>query len=111
VATPTATALRPAHAPRFAWPIALVFVAGTAIGAISSAAVISQVSGGAGAPSVVEPGAADSQLTRLLSNMEAAAQRGDTRLFVTFRQDLAELIGTVGMAEYRSLRGIDTSGE
>jgi hypothetical protein len=106
----TATALRPAAGPNIAWlPITLVFVVGAAIGAVASAAVIPAVSDSP--PSVTAAAAANTELTRLLGNMDTAAERGDTRLFVEFRQELSQLIGSTDISGYRALRGIDTPGE
>ena len=109
MSTPAATALRPFPAPRIAWlPVALVFVVGASIGAVASASMIqttevTSVSAGPTSP--------DTELTRLLGNMDTAAQRGDTRLFIGFREDLAQLIASTDIAAYQALRGIDTAGE
>jgi DNA-binding CsgD family transcriptional regulator/tetratricopeptide (TPR) repeat protein len=85
MSTPTATALRPLSGPRIAWlPVALVLVAGASIGAVASAAMIQPTE----VTSVVSAGptSADTELTRLLGNMDVAAQRGDTRMFIEFRE-------------------------
>lgn len=106
MSTPTATVLRPPAGMRIAWlPVALVFVVGITIGAVASAAVIARSPAETGGPVAAEPVAPNTELTRLLGNTEAAAQRGDIRLFLEFRTDLAELIGSAGMAEYQALRG------
>jgi hypothetical protein len=100
VTTPSATALQPARAPRIAvLPVALVFIVAVTIGAIAAVAAInlSQTDGDADVPAAVTSNA---ELARLLGNMDAAAARGDVRLFLAFRQDLAELIGAVGVAEH-----------
>ena len=107
--TPAATTLRPFPGPRLAWlPVALVFVVGTSIGAVASASLIHPTEV-VSAPS--GPTAPDTELTRLLGNMDAAAQRGDVRLFIGFREDLAQLIASTDIAAYQALRSIDTAGE
>ncbi len=105
--TPTATALQPARAPRIAWwPVALVFVVGTTIGAIGavSAINISQTDG-TDAPAAVTSNA---EMARIMGNMDAAAARGDVRLFLAFRQDLVDLIGATAVAEYEAVRGVQS---
>ena len=90
---------------RIAWlPVALVFVIGTTIGVVGTASVIALSSGGSN-ESVAQPNT-ETQLTRLLGNMDAAAQRGDARLFAESRQDVIELMGAAGFAEYQALRGV-----
>ena len=102
------TVLRPSAGPRIAWlPVALVFVIGTTIGAVGTASVFS-LSAGDSDGSITQP-IANTQLTRLLGNMNAAARRGDTRMFVQFRQDLVELVGAAGVAEFEAVRGIEPS--
>jgi hypothetical protein len=109
MATPTASVLRPAQPTRIAWlPVALVFVVGATIGAVAAASVFTVSQGDPAAGADAEPIGPNSQLTRLLGNMDAAADRGDTRLFVEFRQDLVDLIGAAGAAEYEALRGVET---
>ena len=111
MSTPTVTALRPARAAGTAWlAVIAVFIVGTAIGATATS-MISRAAAEPAVQAAAEPAAQEIELTRLLGNMEAAAQRGDVRLFLAFREDLAALIGSTGMAELASLRGIDTSGE
>ena len=106
MSAPATTVLRPTTGPRIAWlPVALIFVIGTTIGAVGTASAIALTAGGSGEPVAQEP-IANAQLTRLLGNMDAAAQRGDTRMFVEFRQNLVELIGAAGFAEYAALRGV-----
>jgi hypothetical protein len=106
VTTPSASAFQPAPGPRIAWlPVALVFIVGTTIGAIGAASAVTFSQGSAtDVPAAVTP---NTDLTRLLGNMDAAAARGDVRLFVAFRQDLVELIGAAGVAEYEALRGVE----
>jgi hypothetical protein len=112
MSTPTATALRPAPGLRIAWlPVVLVFVVGITIGAVGSASLIAQSRTDSGGGVVTEPTAANTELTRLLGNLEAAAQRGDVRLFIEFREDLAALIRSAGMAEYQALRSVASPGE
>lgn len=104
--TPSATALQPARAPRIAWlPVALVFIVGTTIGAIAAASAINfSQTDGTDVPAAVVPNA---ELGRLLGNMDAAAARGEARLFLAWRQDLVELIGAARVAEYEAVRGVD----
>ena len=110
MSTPTATLVRPQAGMRIAWlPVAVVFAVGITIGAVASAAVIARSPAETGGPVVAEPAAPNTELTRLLGNTEAAAERGDIRLFLEFRNDLAELIGSAGMAEYQALRGATAS--
>ncbi len=107
MSTATAT-VRPTASPRIAWlPVALVFVVGTTIGAVASASVIALAPGDSGDSAAQEAVAPTTQLTRLLGNMDAAAQRGDIRLFVEFRQDLVQLIGAAGVAHFEALRGVE----
>ena len=104
-AAPATTVPRTTTGPRIAWlPVALVFVIGTTIGVVGTAAVIALTSGDSNG-SVAEP-IQETQLTRLLGNMDAAAQRGDARLFAESRQDLIELMGAADFAKYQALRGI-----
>ena len=106
--TPSATALQPARAPRIAWlPVALVFIVGTTIGAIAAASAINfSQADGTEVPAAVVPNA---ELGRLLGNMDAAAARGEARLFLAWRQDLTELIGAAGVAKYEAARGVDAA--
>ena len=91
--------------PRIAWLlVAIVFVIGTTIGVAGTAAVIA-LSPGDSNGSVAQP-IRGTQLTRLLGNMDAAAQRGDARLFAESRQELIELMGAAGFARYQELRGV-----
>ena len=106
MSAPATAVLRPTTGTRIAWlPVALVFVIGTAIGVVGSASVIALTAGGP-ADSVAQEPVANTQLTRLLGNMDAAAQRGDTRIFVESRQDLIELLGAADFAAYQALRGV-----
>lgn len=105
MSAPATTVPRTTTGPRIAWlPVALVFMIGTTIGVVGTASVIA-LSPGESNGSVAQP-IANTQLTRLLGNMDAAAQRGDTRMFAEFRQDLVELMGAAGFAEYQALRGV-----
>ena len=105
MSAPATAVLRPTTGTRIAWlPVALVFVIGTTIGVIGTASVIA-LSPGDSSGSVVQP-VADTQLTRLLGNMDAAAERGDARLFAEFRQDLIQLMGAANFAKYQELRGV-----
>jgi hypothetical protein len=109
--TPSASALQPARAPRIAvLPVALVFIVGTTIGAIGAASTItfSQADAGTDVPAAVT---SNTELARLLGNLDAAAERGDIRLFLAFRQDLVELIGAAGVAEYEAVRGVNLAGQ
>lgn len=107
MSTPTASALRTAPAPRMTWiPIAVVFVIGAALGGVASMSFVSQTQN---QQVVADPAAPNTELTRLLGSMDAAAQRGETRLFIQFREELAGLIRAAGMADYEALRGIDIS--
>ena len=107
MSTPSASGLRPALAPRIAWiPIVAVFVIGAAIGGFAASAVTAPTQG---QQIVTGPPASTTELSRLVRNMDAAAQRGETRLFVEFREELAGLIRAAGIAEYEWLRGIDIS--
>jgi hypothetical protein len=111
MSTPTATALRPARAPGAAWLVVVaVFVVGTVIGAVATS-IISRAPVDPAVQAAVEPAAPETELTRLLGNMDAAAERGEVRLFIGFREDLAELVSSAGIAEYAALRGIGTSGD
>ena len=93
--------------PRTAWLlVAIVFVIGTTIGVVGTASVIA-LSPGDTAGSVAQP-TVNTQLTRLLGNMDEAAERGNARLFAEYRQDLIQLIGAAGVAEYERLRGNDS---
>lgn len=108
MSTPAATALKPFPAPRIAWlPVALVFVVGASIGAVASASMIQTTE----VTSVSGPTSPDTELTRLLGNMDTAAERGDTRLYLGFREDLAQLIASTDIAAYQALRSLDTAGE
>jgi hypothetical protein len=107
MSAPTATVARPVAATRMAWlPVALVFMIGTTIGVVGTASVIALSPGDTGG-SVAQP-AVNTQLTRLLGNMDEAAERGNARLFAEYRQDLIQLIGAAGVAEYERLRGNDS---
>jgi hypothetical protein len=110
MSTGTATVARPAAGPRIGWsPLALVFVIGATLGVVASAPFHPQAPASAGTGAA--QAAPATEMSRLLGNMDAAAQRGDIRLFIQFRQDLAELIGGSGMAQYEELRGISPSGQ
>ena len=105
MSAPATTVPQTTTGPRIAWlPVALVFVIGTTIGVVGTASMIA-LSPGDSSGSVVQP-VADTQLTRLLGNMDAAAERGDTRMFVESRQDLIELLGAANFAAYQALRGV-----
>jgi hypothetical protein len=106
-----ATTHRPARAAGAAWlAVIAVFVVGTAIGAAATT-MFSRAPADTNVPAAVEPATPDTELTRLLGDMDAAAERGDVRLFVGFRENLADLIRSVGIARYEALRGIGSSGE
>ncbi len=112
MSTGTATVVRPAAGSRLGWsPLALVFVIGATVGVVASAPFHAQSPASVGGGTGVAQGAPASELTRLLGNMDAAAEHGDIRLFVEFRQDLADLIGAAGMAQYEELRGITASDQ
>jgi hypothetical protein len=105
MSAPATTVPRTTTGTRIAWlPVALIFVIGAIVGVVGTASVI-VLSPGDSNGSVVQP-IANTQLTRLLGNMDAAAERGDARLFAEFRQDLVELMGAAGFAEYQALRGV-----
>ena len=93
-------AVRPAPAFRVAsWPVLIVFAVGTAIGALASASAFAIIQSDAGTPAA--GGATSSgELSRLVGNMEAAAQRGDTRLFIEFQNDLAQLVRSATISNY-----------
>jgi hypothetical protein len=110
MSTPTASVLRREYGPGVAWlAVIAVFVVGTAIGAVS-ASMIQPTQADPNAPAVVEQ-APETELTRLLGNMDAAAERGDTRHFVQFRESLARLIRTSSISDYEALRGTGAAGE
>ena len=94
---PPSLGRRQAHAPPWL-PVALVFVIGTTIGVVGTASVIA-LSQGDSTGSLTQP-IQQTQLTRLLGNMDAAAERGDARLFAESRQDLIELLGAAGFAKF-----------
>jgi hypothetical protein len=111
MSTPTATVLRPTRIAGAPWlAVIAVFVVGTATGAVATS-MLSRSPADANVPAAVEPQPPHSELTRLLGNMDAAAERGDVRLFVGFREDLAKLIGSTSVTEYAALRGIADSSE
>ena len=93
-------AVRPAPAFRVAsWPVLIVFAVGTAIGALASASAFVITQSDAATPAAVRA-APSGELSRLVGNMEAAAQRGDTRLFLEFRNDLAQLVRSATISKY-----------
>ena len=105
MSAPATAVPRTTTSPRVAWlPVALVFVIGTTIGVAGTASVIA-LSPGDSSGSVAQP-IANTQLTRLLGNMDAAAERGDARLFAEFREDLVQLMGAANFAKYQALRGV-----
>ena len=105
MSAPATTVPRTTTGQRIAWlPVALVFVIGTTIGVVGTASVIA-LSQGDSSDSVIQP-IQKTQLTRLLGNMDAAAERGDARLFAESRQDLIELLGAAGFAKFGALHGV-----
>ena len=105
MSAPATTVPQTTTGPRIAWlPVAIVFVIGTTIGVVGTASVIA-LSPGDSNGSVAQP-IANTQLTRLLGNMDAAAERGDARLFAEFREDLVQLMGAANFAKYQALRGV-----
>ena len=93
-------AVRPAPAFRFAsWPVVLVFAVGTAIGALASASAFAISQSDPATPAAGEA-AQSGELSRLIGNMDAAAQRGDTRLFIEYQNDLAQLVRSATISNY-----------
>jgi len=100
MSTTGSVAVRPAPTFRVAsWPVLIVFAVGTAIGALASASAFVIIQADAGTPPAAEA-TSSGQLSRLVGNMEAAAQRGDTRLFIEFRNDLAQLVRSATISNY-----------
>jgi len=100
MASTGSVAVRPAPAFRVAsWPVVIVFAVGTAIGALASASAFLITQSDAGTPAA--GGTAQSgELSRLIGNMDAAAQRGDTRLFIEYQNDLAQLVSSATISNY-----------
>jgi hypothetical protein len=92
-----------------AWAgLALAFAIGSTGGAIV-ATVADQPN--AGSPAAVELTGAQAELTSLIAKADGAADRGDVRLFIGFRDELAAYIGGIDVATYQDLRGLGLEGE
>ena len=100
MSTTGSVAVRPAPAFRVAsWPVLVVFAIGTAIGALASASAFVITQSDAATPAAAGT-SSPAELTRLVGKMEAAAQRGDTRLFIEYQNDLAQLVRSATISNY-----------
>jgi hypothetical protein len=77
--------------------LALAFAIGTASGAIAATVIVQQATS-SGAPSA-EIGETQQSVTSLVSKANAAATRGDARLFAETRNDLVAAVGSAEVAE------------
>ena len=100
MASTGSVAVRPAPAFRVAsWPVVIVFAVGTAIGALASASAFAISQADPATPAAGEA-TQSGELSRLIGNMDAAAQRGDTRLFIEYQNDLAQLVRSATISNY-----------
>jgi hypothetical protein len=102
MSTTGSVAVRPAPALRIAsWSVLIVFAVGIGIGVLLSASAFALSQSDPTAPAA-EVTAPPNELSRLDGNMEAAAERGDIRLFIEFREDLAQLVSSATISNYET---------
>ena len=77
--------------------LALAFAIGTASGAIAATVIVQQATS-SGAPST-EIGQTQQSVTSLVSKANAAASRGDARLYAESRNDLVVAVGSAEIAD------------